>query len=52
MYIGLSSTFTGNIKCDQRMLAALGSARQPNAAYNTAAPYELYTSCAALYGDR
>lgn len=52
MYIGLSSTFTGDIKCDQRMLAALGSARSPSATSAAATPYELYTSCAALYGDR
>ncbi len=52
MYIGLSSTFTGDIKCDQRMLAALGSARSPSATSAVATPYELYTSCAALYGDR
>tara|TARA_R110000737_G_scaffold27064_2_gene45843 strand:+ start:4603 stop:5637 length:1035 start_codon:yes stop_codon:yes gene_type:complete len=52
MYLDLHSTFTGNIKCDLRMLGALGSARSPNAAFGTFTPYEMYTSCAALYGDR
>ena len=52
MYLDLHSTFAGNIKCDLRMLAALGSARSPSATYNTFTPHEMYTSCAALYGDR
>ena len=52
MYLNLSAAFTGDIKCDQRMLAAIGSARSPSATSTSATPHEMYTSCAALYGDR
>lgn len=52
MYIDLPTAFSGDVKCDQRMLAALGSVRSPSATKTVATPYEMYTSCAALYGDR
>ena len=49
----LHTAFTdANIKCDLRMLEALNTVRQPAAIYNAATPYELYTSCATVYGDR
>ena len=52
MYYDLSDAFTGSIKCDQRMLEALFRGRQPSAIYNADTPYEMYTTCATLYGDR
>ena len=49
----LDVTFSNaDIKCDLRMLEALYMARQPAAIYNANTPYELYTSCASLFGDR
>tara|TARA_R110002167_G_scaffold361007_1_gene578884 strand:- start:103 stop:1008 length:906 start_codon:yes stop_codon:yes gene_type:complete len=48
----LQTAFTGDIKCDMRMLEALHTCRQPAADYNTQTPYEMYTSCATCYGDR
>lgn len=51
-YWDLDTAFTGDIKCDQRMLHALRTGRSPAAVYNNAYPYEIYTTCASLYGDR
>ena len=51
-YYTLQSAFTGNIKCDQRMLHAMWTGRQTSHTYNTSNPYEIYTTCASLYGDR
>ena len=49
----LHTTFTSaDIVCDLRMLEALYMGRQPAADYNVAYPYELYTTCATLFGDR
>lgn len=49
----LHTTFTSaDIVCDLRMLEALYMGRQPTAAYNSNYPYELYTTCATLFGDR
>lgn len=49
----LQTAFThADIKCDLRMLEALATCRQPAAIYNAATPYEMYTSCATVYGDR
>lgn len=52
MYYDLHSTFTGNIKCDLRMLEALYMGRSPADTSNTVYPYEIYTTCASLMGDR
>lgn len=51
-YYDLHTAFTGDIKCDLRMLEALYMGRQPAAVYNNSYPYELYTTCASLFGDR
>jgi len=51
-YYTLQNAFTSQIKCDQRMLHAMWTGRQPSATYNVKAPYQIYTTCASLYGDR
>ena len=51
-YHSLANTFTGDIKCDLKMLHTLWMGRQPAADYNVNTPYELYTTCATLFGDR
>ena len=53
-YYDLQSAFTSsnNIKCDQKILHALWTGRQTSHTYNTSNPYEIYTTCASLYGDR
>ena len=51
-YYDLQTAFASDIKCDQRMLHALWMGRQPSQAYNTHTPYEIYTTCATLFGDR
>ena len=49
----LQTSFThADIQCDLRMLEALYMGRQPAAVYNAATPYEMYTTCATLFGDR
>ena len=49
----LHTTFSNaNIVCDLRMLETLFMGRQPAAITNAAYPYELYTTCATLMGDR
>ena len=49
----LQTAFTdSNIKCDLRMLETLYRSRSPAAIVSAATPYEMYTSCATLYGDR
>jgi hypothetical protein len=49
----LQTAFTSSdIKCDLRMLEALSLGRSPAAIYNAATPYEMYTTCATLFGDR
>jgi len=48
----LHTSFQGNIKCDQKMLHALYMGRQPSAGASTFAPYEIYTTCASMFGDR
>ena len=53
LYYNLHTAFTGDIKCDLRMLETLHMGRSPAAAYNaTAGTYEIYTTCASLFGDR
>ena len=49
----LHTSFTdAAIVCDLRMLEALYMGRQPAATNSAATPYELYTTCATLFGDR
>ena len=49
----IHTTFSNaDIVCDLRMLETLFMGRQVSATYNTALPYELYTTCATLMGDR
>jgi hypothetical protein len=45
-------TETNNVKCDLRMLQALYTGREPDADYNASTPWEIYNTCATLYGDR
>lgn len=53
LYVDLHTAFaSSSITCDLRMLEALATCRQPAAIYNAATPYEMYTSCATVYGDR
>ena len=52
VYYDLHTAFTADIKCDMRMLETLFIGRQPAATYNSGTPYELYTTCASLFGDR
>ena len=51
-YYDLHNAFTGDIKCDMRMLETLFRGRQPAAIYNADTPEEMYTTCATLFGDR
>lgn len=51
-YYDMHDAFTGDIKCDQKMLYSLWTGRQASHTYNTSNPYEIYTTCASLYGDR
>ena len=46
------SAFASDIMVDQRMLHALWMGRQPAAVNSANTPYELYTTCASLFGDR
>ena len=49
----LHTTFSNaNIVCDLKMLEALYMARSPAAIKLASTPYELYTTCATLFGDR
>ena len=49
----LHTAFThADIECDLRMLETLHMGRSPAAIYNAATPYEMYTTCATLFGDR
>tara|TARA_B100001057_G_scaffold388853_1_gene396440 strand:+ start:4000 stop:5100 length:1101 start_codon:yes stop_codon:yes gene_type:complete len=53
MFYSLDSTFTNaDIHCDIRMLYALQCARSVNNNSSTASPADLYTACAALFGDQ
>lgn len=52
MFYGLSSFFGSGLVCDMRMLHALAELRTPSATYTTSAPHEIYTGCAAVYGNR
>lgn len=52
MFYGLNSFFGTGLVCDLRMLEALAKLRTPSATYTTSAPHEIYTGCAAVYGDR
>lgn len=52
MFYGLNSFFGSGLVCDLRMLEALAKLRTPSATYTTSAPHEIYTGCAAVYGNR
>jgi hypothetical protein len=52
MFYGLSSFFGSGLVCDLRMLEALATLRTPSATNTTSAPHEIYTGCAAVYGNR
>ena len=51
-YSDLHTAFASDIMVDQRMLHALWMGRQPAAVNSANTPYELYTTCASLFGDR
>lgn len=52
MFFALNSFFGTGLVCDQRMLHALATLRTPSATNSVSAPHEIYTGCAAVYGDR
>jgi hypothetical protein len=52
MFFGLSTFFGSGLVCDLRMLNALALLRTPSATSTTSAPQEIYTGCAAVYGNR
>lgn len=52
MFFNLNSFFGTGLVCDQRMLHALATLRTPSATNSVSAPHEIYTGCAAVYGDR
>jgi hypothetical protein len=52
MFFGLNNFFGTGLVCDQRMLHALATLRTPSATNSVSAPHEIYTGCAAVYGDR
>lgn len=52
MFYGLSTFFGTGLVCDLRMLEALAVLRTPSATNTTSAPHEIYTGCAAVYGNR
>ena len=52
MFYNLSTFFSSGLVCDLRMLEALAKLRSPNSTYQTSYPHEMYTGCAAVYGNR
>jgi hypothetical protein len=52
MFYGLSTFFSNGLVCDLRMLAALATLRTPSSTNSTSNPEEIYTGCAAVYGNR
>jgi len=52
MFYGLSTFFGSGLVCDLRMLTALATLRTPSATYQVSNPEEIYTGCAAVYGNR
>jgi hypothetical protein len=52
MFYGLSSFFGTGLVCDLRMLNALALLRTPSATNTTSNPEQIYTGCAAVYGNR
>lgn len=52
MFYGLGTFFSSGLVCDLRMLEALSTLRTPSSSYTTSYPHEIYTGCAAVYGDR
>jgi hypothetical protein len=49
---GLSTVFTGGIVCDIDMLYALQMARSTSNTSSSANPHQIYTACAAMFGDK
>jgi hypothetical protein len=52
MFYGLNTFFGTGLVCDLRMLEALATLRTPSSTYATSYPEQIYTGCAAVYGDR
>lgn len=52
MFYGLSSFFGTGLVCDLRMANALATLRTPSATNTTSNPEQIYTGCAAVFGDR
>lgn len=52
MFFNLQTFFGTGLVCDLRMLYALSRLRTPTATNAVSAPHEIYTGCAAVYGDR
>ena len=52
MFYNLSTFFSSGLVCDLRMLEALAKLRSPSSVYTTSYPHEMYTGCAAVYGNR
>lgn len=52
MFYGLGTFFSSGLVCDQRMLHALATLRTPSATNAVSYPEQIYTGCAAVYGNR
>lgn len=52
MFFNLSTTFATGLVCDQRILAALATVRNPSATTSVSTPHEIYTGAATMYGNR
>jgi hypothetical protein len=52
MFYALDTFLAGDLICDLRMVQALANLRTPSATNAVSAPYEIYTACATVYGDR
>ena len=52
MFFNLNTFLAGDLVCDLRMVEALATVRTPSSDNATSAPNEVYTACAAIYGDR
>ena len=52
MFYGLNTFLAGDLICDLRMVQALSTLRTPSSTNAVSNPEEIYTGCAAVYGDR
>ena len=52
MFYNLGTFFSSGLVCDLQMLEALATLRSPSSINTTSYPHEIYTGCAAVYGNR